>query len=543
MAGQNWRVQYNPISFDDMIKIPTMVVEEHDKQEEMISTMLEEASKWEKLKESAIDKESYEQYQSYENKLKQQADNLARYGINANSKKDIYKLKGEYNKTIQPLSDAYDYRQKMIEEQRQHNKDGRYMYDIDFSNVSLQDIIKNPSMTYSSIDLEDARTQGKLAGEQASKSHVIDPTYQLVMGNQYYAMTQQYGYTPEEAATELTNQNSTLSTYVDNIMKSYNTDGFSEQQKKALRDRITVGMIEGVSYGEKVDLRENKNYLSAHDRNVLAMQQSRENAAKKMYEPREIYEYLNGNKLIQTYNPNGSGYTLQITNKDGKVLDVYFVNPNKQTVRIVDNGVAIEDKDTSTTSGSLSFDQGDSSVKIESTKTPTVRDERKVTSSLYGKGWTDDSIIYHDSDDEDYTVSEIVKRGYNSDGTFGSGSYKTEVYTLTDLANENPTLYGKVIDYIGKAMSDSKVGGGKIDLPTKTSGTIDTDEIIIFIDKDSMTNNHYRIESKESFNMKTQNSGLGIETILQDGRKARDQKKAGVQQEEDLNKVPVIVGQ
>lgn len=533
MAGQNWRVQYNPISFDDMIKIPTMVVEEHDKQEEMISTMLEEASKWEKLKESAIDKESYEQYQSYENKLKQQADNLARYGINANSKKDLYKLKGEYNKTIQPLSDAYDYRQKMIEEQRQHNKDGRYMYDIDFSNVSLQDIIKNPSMTYSSIDLEDARTQGKLAGEQASKSHVIDPTYQLVMGNQYYAMTQQYGYTPEEAAAELTSQNSTLSTYVDNIMKSYNTDGFSEWQKKALRDRITVGMIEGVSYGEKVDLRENKNYLSAHDRNVLAMQQSRENAAKKMYEPRLIYTYPNGNEVWQTYNPNGSGSTIQIIDKKGTVLSTSSFNPTAQDFTFGDTGVTGED-------GNLVPDQSGITNKP---KIPTVRDERKVTSSLYGKGWTDDSVIYHDSDDEDYTVSEIVKGEYNGDGTFGSGSYKTEVYTLTDLANENPTLYGKVIDYIGKAMSDPKVGGGKIDLPTKAGGTIDTDEIIIFIDKDSMTNNHYRIVSKESFNTTTKNSNLNIETILQEGRTNRDQKKAGVQQEEDLNKVPVIVGQ
>lgn len=540
MAGQNWRVQYNPISFDDMIKIPTMVVEEHDKQEEMISTMLEEASKWEKLKESAIDKESYEQYQSYENKLKQQADNLARYGINANSKKDIYKLKGEYNKTIQPLSDAYDYRQKMIEEQRQHNKDGRYMYDIDFSNVSLQDIIKNPSMTYSSIDLEDARTQGKLAGEQASKSHVIDPTYQLVMGNQYYAMTQQYGYTPEEAATKLADENSTLSTYVDNIMKSYNTDGFSKEQKEALRNRITVGMIEGVSYGEKVDLRENKNYLSAHDRNVLAMQQSRENAAKKMYEPRVIYTYPNGNKVVQTYNPNGSGSIIQVIDKDGKVLSTNSFNPTNQRLNLVNDGVVVEDSDTSTTPGSSSTDQGGSNgIITDNPKPATARQEKQNIGTLYGESQTDsgNGLQYDSDDDEKYSVSSIVTgKEYNGDGTYGSGIGKTEVYTLADLQQEKPSLYNNVIEYIRKTITG---GSQKINFPRNTQGTWDTDNIIVFVDEDPLAHNHYRIEAKESVK---QLIGA-IDQVLEDGRKTRAREKAGVQQEENLNTVPVISGQ
>ena len=540
MAGQNWRVQYNPISFDDMIKIPTMVVEEHDKQEEMISTMLEEASKWEKLKESAIDKESYEQYQSYENKLKQQADNLARYGINANSKKDIYKLKGEYNKTIQPLSDAYDYRQKMIEEQRQHNKDGRYMYDIDFSNVSLQDIIKNPSMTYSSIDLEDARTQGKLAGEQASKSHVIDPTYQLVMGNYYYAMTQQYGYTPEEAATELTKQNSTLSTYVDNIMKSYNTDGFSEQQKKALRDRITVGMIEGVSYGEKVDLRENKGKLNAYESAVLANQKSREDTAKKMYEPRTIYIYPNGNKVVQTYNPNGSGSIIQVTDKDGKVLSTNSFNPSNQRLNLVDDGIVVENLDTFTTSSSPSADQGSSNAIItDNPKPATARQEKQNIGTLYGESQTDsgNGLQYDSDDDEKYSVSSIVNSNkYNGDGTYGSGAYKTKVYTLADLQQEKPSLYANIREYIRKTV----VGGSqKINFPRNTDGTWDTNNIIVFVDEDPLSHNHYRIEAKPSVKQVIDN----IDQVLQDGRTNRDQKKVGVQQEEDLNKVPVIVGQ
>jgi len=81
--------------------------------------------------------------------LRAAAKDLAENGLSHKTRSTLSNLRNRYTKEIQPISDAFDYRVKMMEEQRKLNPKGDLQWDIDFSKIGLGEIMNNPTLSYS----------------------------------------------------------------------------------------------------------------------------------------------------------------------------------------------------------------------------------------------------------------------------------------------------------------------------------------------------------------------------------------------------------
>lgn len=441
MAGQNWGVRNNSISLDEMIKIPQMAVEEHNTIEKGIADLQSQADKWEMLANSAQDQDTYAQYKSYSDQLRKESDKLAMYGINANSRRDLYKLNSEYAKTIEPISQAYDYRAKMQEEQRKNNKDGNMMYDVDFSQVSLRDIMNNPTLSYKGINLEDARQQGGLAGVAASKRNVLTPEEKLIMNGQYYDLITRQGYTEEQAAQFLADpkNNPALAAYIDQTYQSYNTDGFSDAQKEQLRKKITTGLVQGLTFDEKHQMQGNGEYMTAYQKEMMNYKRAEEERKAEIQE-----KYPDGARRSQSSSSSSS--SSKSTTK---------VNKNTQATGL----------------------------------------------NLASKAYYTDLRHGMDEDTGGHSIDEIIKNGnYNEeDNTFDKGIYRASISQGSSLSNDQQNALKQYI-------KENAKNGMKF--PKTPAGDVDLSNVVVILDKDWGTKNHWKIIAKDLFIEKCKNAGF-----------------------------------
>lgn len=510
MAGQNWSARSNAMSLEEMIKIPQMAVEEHNKIEEGIASLQAQADKWEVLANSAQDKAQYQQYKAYADELKKQSDKLAMYGINANSRRDLYKLNQDYQKKINPINQAFDYRAKMAEEQRKNNKNGKMIYDVDFSKVSLQDIMNNPNLSYRKIDLEDAQKEGQLAGATASKRNVLSPEEKLVMNGQFYDMVTKQGYTEDQAAEFLANpqNNPALAAYVDQTFNSYDTSTFSDEQKKQLRKSITTGLVQGLTYDERHQLQGNGEYMTAYQKEMMAYRRAEEQRKAELQEKsmmeaglRKTYLGSNNDGTIQYwYEPPKKGAM------SGQIWQ-YKVTPDGKTTKtspVEGGGIFNWNNDI--------FDPSTGKIQYGARrKTESVNaidpilgiepGEAKVTGTnlnIAGKAFNTSLSRGLDTDKGGHSIEEILTPGnYNTDtNTLETGIYEATIHIGKDL---EPSQKAAIRKYIEKE---------KLEYPKTAAGDIDWNNIVVVLDKDWGTKNHWKILAKDVFMSKAINAGF-----------------------------------
>ena len=513
MAGQNWGVRNNSISLDEMIKIPQMAVEEHNAIEKGIADLQSQADKWEMLANSAQDQDAYAQYKSYSDQLRKESDKLAMYGINANSRRDLYKLSSEYAKTIEPISQAYDYRAKMIDEQRKNNKDGNMIYDVDFSQVSLQDIMNNPNLSYKGINLEDARQQGGLAGVAASKRNVLTPEEKLIMNGQYYDLITRQGYTEEQAAQFLADpkNNPALAAYVDQAYQSYNTDGFSDAQKKQIRDKITMGLVQGLTFDEKHQMQGNGEYMTAYQKEMMNYKRAEEERKAEMQEKQMQDAGLRETDMGTS--PDGKIRYMYVPPKKGAMsgqIWAYEYDANGNVTKktpVKGGGVFNWNQDLfDPADGSIKYgarrSQSSNSSSSSSESTTKVNKNTQATGlNLASKAYYTDLRHGMDEDTGGHSIDEIIKNGnYNEeDNTFDSGIYRASVSQGSSLSEDQQKALKQYI-------KENAKNGMKF--PKTPAGDVDLSNVVVILDKDWGTKNHWKIIAKDLFIEKCKNAGF-----------------------------------
>lgn len=513
MAGQNWSVRNNPISLNEMITIPQMAVEEHNKIEEGIANLQAQADKWEILANSAQDKAQYDQYKAYSDKLRKESDKLAMYGINANSRRDLYNLNREYAKTITPISEAFDYRAKMAEEQRKNNKDGKMLYDVDFSQVSLQDIMNNPNLSYRGINLEDARKEGGLAGQAASKRNVLTPEQKLIMNGQYYDMITRQGYTEDQAAQFLANpqNNPELAAYVDQVFQTYDTSTFNDQQKQQLKNSITTGLVQGLTFDEKHQIQGNGDYMTAYQKEMMAYRR-REEERKEQLQEQKMTEYgLRETNMGSS--PDGNIVYYYIPPKKGSVsgqIWAYEIDSdgNVMSRRPIDGGGVFNwykdlfDPKTGqiTYDGRKSQSSGADPITGETSKAKTTG----TGLNLAGKAFRTNLKSGLGTDKGGHSIDDILKPDiYNDDkNTIDTGIYEASIKTGDMLSDSQKKAVKEYIKQESKKY------------PTTSAGDVDLSNIVIILDEDWGTKNHWKIIAKDLFIEKAKQAGFSDAQII-----------------------------
>lgn len=515
MAGQNWSVRNNPISLNEMITIPQMAVEEHNKIEEGIANLQAEADKWEILANSAQDKAQYDQYKAYSNKLKEESDKLAMYGINANSRRDLYNLNREYAKKINPISQAFDYRAKMTEEQRKNNKDGKMLYDVDFSQVSLQDIMNNPNLSYKGINLEDARKEGGLAGQAASKRNVLTPEQKLIMNGQYYDMVTRQGYTEEQAAQFLANpqNNPELAAYVDQVFQAYDTSTFNDQQKQQLKNFITTGFVQGLTFDERHQLQGNGEYMTAYQKEMMAYRRREEQRKEQLQEQKMTEEGLRETNMGSS--PDGSIVYYYIPLKKGSVsgqIWAYEIGPDGNVISrqpIEGGGVFNWHKDLfDPNTGQITYD-GRKQQSSAATADPITGETSKAKSTgtglnLAGKAFRTNLKSGLGTDKGGHSIDQILKpENYNDEkNTIDTGVYEASIKTGDMLSDSQKKAIKEYIKQEAKKY------------PTTAAGDVDLSNIVIILDEDWGTKDHWKIIAKDLFIEKARQAGFTDRQII-----------------------------
>lgn len=142
--------KFNPITFEERIKPLLMYKEEYERQEEALNKMLEDSQSLASLANSPQDSAIYRQYQDYQSSLNGLVDNLTNNG--KLDSRAALQLRRQYLQNLKPYESKLARRNELIREQAK-NYTPTTMYDIDFSNVGLENI--DDSSSYRTYKLDD----------------------------------------------------------------------------------------------------------------------------------------------------------------------------------------------------------------------------------------------------------------------------------------------------------------------------------------------------------------------------------------------------
>ena len=200
--------EFQPMSYQELLH-PVLTQTQYQRELDEKYTQLDlQADKLEQLANSAVDQASYEKYKSFANRLREEAGNLARYGLRGRDNARFMELFRSYGKEIQPLLDAQQKRERLIAMQQQLSmQDPTSLYDRSAGNISLEELMSNPSAA-------PIRQSGELLRAQASamatnlQNELRQATFGKTKTPGYLAFTQKYGLSSADVAAFVSNPNS-----------------------------------------------------------------------------------------------------------------------------------------------------------------------------------------------------------------------------------------------------------------------------------------------------------------------------------------------
>ena len=143
--------RFTPFSFDQMVKPFQMYGEYYAQQEQLASSLAEQAAEWGQKANETTDPITYQKYKSFEADLNRQSDRLLRQGLTPGLRADLQKMRKRYAKEINPIKDAYNWKLQQIQQQAEGRAKG-IVYAGDAATTSLDDYIANPTLIYSAAD-------------------------------------------------------------------------------------------------------------------------------------------------------------------------------------------------------------------------------------------------------------------------------------------------------------------------------------------------------------------------------------------------------
>lgn len=250
------KANFKPFSYAELLAPVASATEAHRELEDAYSDLSSEASVWEKLANSEPDKDVYNVYKNYSNDLQAQADKLAKEGLTPTSRRDLLNMKSRYRSDIKPIEEAWTKREADIKEYKQLAKDPTLLSgDSNPMNASLTSYMNGNTPTYRYLSGEDLYKQGLTAATALSKGKYKESKPVLDAGRQYWKMVTEQGYSPDEAAQWLANNDAfpEITAEVNRIKEAYNTAGLGSNSAAA-DSQIIRGFMDGLHAGYTKDV-------------------------------------------------------------------------------------------------------------------------------------------------------------------------------------------------------------------------------------------------------------------------------------------------
>ena len=231
--------KFQPFSFERYIQPYQMYGEAYKEVENTLGELATKANICEGMANEQTDREAYEMYKTYARDLESQARQLAREGLTPASRQNMLRMKQRYSSDIIPIEQAYKRRQELIDKQRElQAQDNTLMFDRSASMMSLDDLIKNPQLTYQSYSGAALAKQVEDAAKSLSKAIRDNPgNWRSILKNQYFERIMQKGYRPEEIIQAIQN-NPNASPILQSIVEdAVRSSGISKWGDKATLNR------------------------------------------------------------------------------------------------------------------------------------------------------------------------------------------------------------------------------------------------------------------------------------------------------------------
>lgn len=192
--------KFRPFSYAEMLAPVQDATTAHKDLENAYSELATKAGVWEKLANETKDVEAYNMYSKYMNDLKTFSDVLATEGLNPLSRQNMLNMKNRYSQEIVPIENAYNTRMNMIKAQTDaRTKDSTMLFDFDASDLTLDKLITNPSMTYTPYSGALITKMTAEAASNLARQVRTDPrTWRRILGDTYWETKVRKGATDAE---------------------------------------------------------------------------------------------------------------------------------------------------------------------------------------------------------------------------------------------------------------------------------------------------------------------------------------------------------
>lgn len=300
--------KFQPFSFDRYLQPYQIYGQNYKEIEEQYTDLSTKAGIWDGLANEQTDPRTYKMYKTYANDLENQASQLASEGLNAVSRKNMLNMRARYSKEIIPIEQAYNQRSKLAEEQRKlRAANPSIMFDRDFSSISLDELLDNPELSYTSVSGDDLYKKGKEAAISASSRMMnVSPALQ----GQYWKIRQGYG---ADAANKFLLNQSNIPELKDAINRIVSQSGVTKENLSRAIDYTISGIMSGISYNESYQA--NRGYIDPAERERLALAREQFEWSKDRWEDEQLgAELPNGDRVKDV-----GGGRVRITHPDGKV--------------------------------------------------------------------------------------------------------------------------------------------------------------------------------------------------------------------------------
>ena len=331
--------KFKPFSYAEMLQPVQMATLAHQEVENEYAELATKANVWDEMANEQTDPYAYKMYKTYSNDLEEQAGQLAREGLTPASRQNMLRMKQRYSSDIVPIEQAYKRRQELIDEQRKLlAQDNTLMFDRNASMLSLDDLIKNPQLTYQSYSGATLAKQVGTAAQNLSKEMRENPRkWRKILGNQYFETIMQKGYRPEEIIQVLQNDpnaSSVLKGIVEDAVGSSNIASWGDQSTlNRAYEYARQGLWSAV--GEtQYQIQSNKAYDYDMQDQLAINKEARARAAKEAEEKARLYY-----RAVPKTTVDGDKNTRQMS-EDLKLLKEVMANPSlldKKGTRTVRN--------------------------------------------------------------------------------------------------------------------------------------------------------------------------------------------------------------
>ena len=351
--------EFQPMSYQELLH-PVITQTQYQRELDEKYTQLDlQADKLEQLANSAVDAASYEKYKNFANRLREEAGNLARYGLRGRDNARFMELFRSYGKEIQPLLDAQQKRERLIAMQQQLSmQDPTSLYDRSAGNISLEELMANPSAA-------PVRQSGELLRAQASamatnlQNELRKATFSKTATPGYLAFTQKYGLSSEDVAAFVSNPNSpsankVLRAIYDQVMTS---SGVKENWEGDAYNRasqyVGMGLWNAIGKSAVQPLTDNDymaNLNFAHQ-SALQRQAHRHRLAEQRQAARLAQQQANSNgiptNIVPTYAAQPEKVEQNRKELNKWIAKGYIARNKDKSYRITDTGMkALFDKGT-----------------------------------------------------------------------------------------------------------------------------------------------------------------------------------------------------